>query len=290
MDSNKPLDNTTGGQAVAPVAVLEPPNTTAAVALAEALDSQAHSKGPGPDGGDDGDDKPLWYLAYGSNLNSNVFRGRRGIRPLDAKPVLAPGLQLVFDLPGVPYLEPRFANCRVLPSASTSVVASGPGNAAPLQEKQRQHCGSDSRPDRGAGADAQPEKKSVSLPGAVSSSDAETELNAAAVHLRHGPWTGTERAMLGVAYLVTPRDFASILASEGGGSSYKMVAVDARVLKASPQSDADAGVEQGDGSDDLFTGEVVRAFTLVAPSEKTRDVPGESSLRYLNLIRGGAKG
>lgn len=52
------------------------------------------------------------YLAYGSNLASATFRGRRGIRPLRAIPVHVPALELVFDLPGVPYIEPAFANVR----------------------------------------------------------------------------------------------------------------------------------------------------------------------------------
>ena len=52
------------------------------------------------------------YLAYGSNLASSVFRGVRGIRPLAAINVLAPEFMLTFDLPGIPYSEPCFANTR----------------------------------------------------------------------------------------------------------------------------------------------------------------------------------
>ncbi|KIJ37507.1 hypothetical protein M422DRAFT_50326 [Sphaerobolus stellatus SS14] len=53
-----------------------------------------------------------WYLAYGSNLSSKVFQGRRGVRPLETRRVLVPGLELVFDLAGLPYWEPAFANLR----------------------------------------------------------------------------------------------------------------------------------------------------------------------------------
>jgi hypothetical protein len=53
-----------------------------------------------------------WYLAYGSNLSSETFRGRRGIRPLAQTNVIVPSLELTFDLPGIPYLEPCFANVR----------------------------------------------------------------------------------------------------------------------------------------------------------------------------------
>ncbi|PNY23212.1 Uncharacterized protein TCAP_06827 [Tolypocladium capitatum] len=50
------------------------------------------------------------YLAYGSNLSAETFLGARGIRPLSQVNVSVPTLRLTFDLPGVPYLEPCFAN------------------------------------------------------------------------------------------------------------------------------------------------------------------------------------
>ncbi|KFA76004.1 hypothetical protein S40288_00337 [Stachybotrys chartarum IBT 40288] len=60
------------------------------------------------------DDKPTsntqLYLAYGSNLSAETFLGRRGIRPLSAINVSVPTLDLSFDLPGLPYWEPCFAN------------------------------------------------------------------------------------------------------------------------------------------------------------------------------------
>ena len=52
------------------------------------------------------------YLAYGSNLAAITFLSRRGIRPLSAINVLVPSLALSFDLPGIPYSEPCFANTR----------------------------------------------------------------------------------------------------------------------------------------------------------------------------------
>ncbi|KAH4123619.1 hypothetical protein HBI40_059800 [Parastagonospora nodorum] len=54
--------------------------------------------------------KTVLYLAYGSNLCNETFRGVRGIRPLSQTNVLVPSLRLTFDLPGVPYKEPCFAN------------------------------------------------------------------------------------------------------------------------------------------------------------------------------------
>ncbi|KAF2759208.1 hypothetical protein EJ05DRAFT_499627 [Pseudovirgaria hyperparasitica] len=50
------------------------------------------------------------YLAYGSNLASSTFRGTRNIHPLSSTNVLVPSLKLTFDLPGLPYAEPCFAN------------------------------------------------------------------------------------------------------------------------------------------------------------------------------------
>jgi hypothetical protein len=50
------------------------------------------------------------YLAYGSNLSNETFRGNRGIKPLSQINVQVPSLRLTFDLPGLPYAEPCFAN------------------------------------------------------------------------------------------------------------------------------------------------------------------------------------
>ncbi|KAI7198557.1 hypothetical protein KC316_g11445 [Hortaea werneckii] len=50
------------------------------------------------------------YLAYGSNLSNETFRGNRGIKPLSQINVQVPSLRLTFDLPGIPYAEPCFAN------------------------------------------------------------------------------------------------------------------------------------------------------------------------------------
>jgi len=56
------------------------------------------------------EDKTVLYLAYGSNLSAETFRGMRGIRPLSAVNVHVPSLTLTFDLAGIAYLEPCFAN------------------------------------------------------------------------------------------------------------------------------------------------------------------------------------
>ncbi|RPA95834.1 hypothetical protein L873DRAFT_1579608, partial [Choiromyces venosus 120613-1] len=53
------------------------------------------------------------YLAYGSNLASATLTSSRKIHPLRITPVRVPGLTLTFNLPGIPYLEPCFANVRL---------------------------------------------------------------------------------------------------------------------------------------------------------------------------------
>lgn len=52
------------------------------------------------------------YLGYGSNLSAETFLGKRNIKPLSQVNVVVPSISLVFDLPGIPYTEPCFANSR----------------------------------------------------------------------------------------------------------------------------------------------------------------------------------
>lgn len=56
----------------------------------------------------------IFYLAYGSNMNDAVLRGRRQINPIRSFPCRVPGWTLVFNTPGLPYREPSFAS--ILPS------------------------------------------------------------------------------------------------------------------------------------------------------------------------------
>ncbi|KAF8451532.1 hypothetical protein BGX38DRAFT_1080161, partial [Terfezia claveryi] len=71
--------------------------------------------------------KTIYYLAYGSNLSASIFKDRRGIKPLSATNVLCPGQVLVFDLDGIPYWEPCFANIREYISELEQLLASGSG-------------------------------------------------------------------------------------------------------------------------------------------------------------------
>ena len=56
------------------------------------------------------EERTVLYLAYGSNLCNETFRGRRNIKPISQTNVQVPELRLTFDLPGIAYSEPCFAN------------------------------------------------------------------------------------------------------------------------------------------------------------------------------------
>ncbi|KAI5857884.1 hypothetical protein BZA05DRAFT_385155 [Tricharina praecox] len=146
----------------------------------------------------------IYYLAYGSNLCAETFRGRRQIRPVSAHNVRVPTLALSFDLPGIAYLEPCFANVVVVETA-------GEGRTL------------------------------LTPPGG---------------------------GLIGVVYEVTPEDFATIIATEGGGAAYQDFVVEAFKI---------------DG------GEKLAVHTLLAPQEEERSSHAQPSRRYLDLIRAGAK-
>ncbi|MCJ1481237.1 hypothetical protein MMC06_001394 [Schaereria dolodes] len=77
------------------------------------------------EGGPENPDTVL-YLAYGSNLCAKTFQGKRGIRPIAQVNVVVPELVMTFDLPGLPYVEPCFANTkyRKQPSVATTPESS----------------------------------------------------------------------------------------------------------------------------------------------------------------------
>ncbi|KAF2854611.1 hypothetical protein T440DRAFT_387236 [Plenodomus tracheiphilus IPT5] len=167
------------------------------------------------------------YLAYGSNLCNETFRGVRGIRPLSQVNVLVPSLRLTFDLPGIPYSEPCFANtARRDPDAP---------NDDDGYHKNRWHKG-----------------------------------------------------LVGVVYEVTRRDYAHIIATEGGGSAYSDILVDCHVL---PAADTVPSVPDC---------RPFKAHTLFAPLLDDHEKPSKDritrpdpsyaqpSARYLKLITDGA--
>ncbi|RPA85023.1 hypothetical protein BJ508DRAFT_412419 [Ascobolus immersus RN42] len=200
------------------------------------------------------------YLAYGSNLASSTFRGRRQIKPLSAHVVYVPSLKLVFDLPGIPYLEPRFANVAVVDEEGVEVVSTGDAKVdetkplldTPTKEKTLAELKEDDN---------------VSAEGT--------------------------KGLYGVVYYVTPEDYAKIVATEGGGTSYADVMVDCVVLPKSELAPSEAKVDATDPANpDFHEGEkiIIKAHTLLAPKSKTRQVTpqGHPSPRYLGLLTSGA--
>jgi len=112
--------------------------------------------------------KTYLYLAYGSNLCYETFQKSRGIKPLANINVQVPTLRLTFDLPGVPYLEPCFANS---------------GIRDPIKDDPIRKPNDKYNKDR---------------------------------------W---HKGLIGVVYEVTASDYAHIIATEGGGASYKDILV-----------------------------------------------------------------
>ena len=82
----------------------------------------------------------LFYLAYGSNLCAETFQGKRGIRPLSAINVVVPQLVMTFDLAGLPYAEPCFANTKyrhISDPSATSVSEKTPLLFTPTSEHNK---------------------------------------------------------------------------------------------------------------------------------------------------------
>jgi len=141
-------------------------------------------------------EETVLYLAYGSNLASETFRGVRNIKPLSQIAVLVPELRLTFDLPGVPYAEPCFAGTQYRdPDA--------------IEERDVESADDDSLMDG--------EYMSEKLPLMVET----REIRSSDLHRNR--W---HRPLVGVVYEVTLADYAIIIATEGGGRGYVDVVVD----------------------------------------------------------------
>lgn len=137
------------------------------------------------------------YLAYGSNLCAETFLGVRGIRPISRIPVSAPTLDLTFDLAGFPYLEPCFANSAPrkipkIPKLPDPINPPKPPKVPPFElPTPASHYKDDDEDDDATGPQG-------------------------------AKWT---KGLIGVVYEVTPDDYTTILATEGGGASYADILV-----------------------------------------------------------------
>lgn len=246
----------------------------------------------------DGADKregTVLYLAYGSNMAASTFQGRRGIKPLSAVPVSAPTLRLTFDLPGLPYREPCFANTAV--------------RKLPKVPKKPDIPDIPDVPDVPLPVPQPPSTGPINPP-------AETTKSTKAKS-RRPIWSGP---LYGVVYEVTAEDYAQIIATEGGGASYQEVVVPcfaeqprmgvperpiqpptaflAKTLWAPQLPDEDDKVENKDDDDDDPTwkdrlrrkwDDMVNAVLLFSAGRMRPDPEyAQPSARYLGLLTTGA--
>lgn len=133
------------------------------------------------------------YLAYGSNLSSETFLGRRGIRPISSIAVQAPSIRLTFDLPGIAYKEPCFANIAPRKVPKPPKLPPGVPDVPDVPDIPKP-------PPYGGGFPSPPRTQSRGDP----------------------EW---QRGLIGVVYEVTPDDYATIIQTEGGGASYQDILV-----------------------------------------------------------------
>lgn len=193
-------------------------------------------------------EKVIFYLAYGSNLAAETFLGRRGIRPLSSVNVAVPSLRLRFDLPGIPYAEPCFAN---------------------------------SGPRQGSDRDTPEDSEDADDMTLMLDHD---QLESQEYHKDR--W---HKPMVGVVYGLTPQDYAHVIATEGGGTSYKDVEIPCYPL------DPEDKTVPAEPRTTPF-----KAHTLYAPPRSGKENKdgrvhrpdpsyAQPSARYLKLIRDGAR-
>lgn len=193
----------------------------------------------------------VFYLAYGSNLCYETFQGKRGIRPLAQVNVLVPELVLTFDMSGLPYLEPCFANTKYRIQKSggseTATIDNTSFHSSAAQSPSKYHK------------------------------------------------TRWQKGLIGVVYEVTTADYAKIIATEGGGSSYNDILVTCYELPPNSPTVPDS-------LDTVLNLPSLKAHTLYCPTfprghpalshrgRVSRPDPNyaQASARYLNLITTGA--
>jgi hypothetical protein len=243
--------------------------------------------------------KTVLYLAYGSNLSAETFLGVRKVRPISQVNVSCPGLRLTFDLPGVPYREPCFANTalRKLPKLPDPPKLPPGTPDLPYPPKPPHNT------DNIHGGDAD-EVEGKTYPG-------------------DPVWNN---GLIGVVYEVTQEDYAHIVATEGGGASYTDILVPCLPLPARmgvpekpdyPQlpkpflahtlfaprvpsvpgggeghKGKDAGDDEerdGDGNGGWWEKMPTWIKKLLLPVTRPEEDYAQPSARYLKLIRDGAR-
>lgn len=244
------------------------------------------------------------YLAYGSNLSAETFLGARGIKPLGQTNVKAPLFTLTFDLAGIPYQEPSFANV-------TPLKIPKPKKPLPLPLPPP--------PELPPGIPGDPTNPPP-LPWASTGYKDDNDGGATAI-TKTPTWT---KGLYGVVYEVTREDYATIIRTEGGGSAYRDVLTPcvplppdfripekpspvpelprpflAHTLYAPriPGGDDDDNDDDNDGidghgdddDDDDWKSRLHRRLAKLAlPVRRPDPTYAQPSARYLQLIRDGA--
>jgi hypothetical protein len=227
----------------------------------------------GNDGGRQYGDRPasgtVLYLAYGSNLCAETFLGVRGIKPISQVNVSVPTLRLTFDLPGIPYGEPCFAN------VDWRKIPKNP-KVPPVPKL--------------------PPTPPIDIPNPP-------------VESRHSakpyaPWDGWNGELIGVVYEVTKEDYSHIIQTEGGGASYKEIAVPCIPLPAKigiPEKGPLPDLPRPFSARTLFapylpTSELPKDprerkwwYKFITPPHRPSQDYAQASARYLKLIRDGAR-
>lgn len=152
------------------------------------------------------------YLAYGSNLCAQTFLGQRGIRPVSSVNVSAPSLRLTFDLPGIPYQEPCFANTALRKVPKHPPIPDPPGKVPDL-----------------------PHPPPYTFPPKSEEAEQVSRRDRSPTALRNGVHQNMDtnaygdpewdKGLIGVVYEVTPEDYAEIIKTEGGGTAYQDILV-----------------------------------------------------------------
>lgn len=200
----------------------------------------------------------VFYLAYGSNLCFETFQEKRGIRPLAHVNVLVPELVLTFNLSGLPYLEPCFANTKYRTPDSS-----------PRQKSEQSEI--------------------------ATTDDTHLQSSSAAQLSSRYHKTRWQKGLVGVVYEVTTADYAKIIATEGGGSSYNDILVTCYELPPNISTVPDQ-------PETILILPSLKAHTLYCPTfppghrklchsgHASRPDPNyaQASARYLNLITAGA--
>ncbi|KAJ0120522.1 hypothetical protein J7T55_015251 [Diaporthe amygdali] len=152
------------------------------------------------------------YLAYGSNLCAQTFLGQRGIRPISAINVSAPSLRLTFDLAGIPYTEPCFANTALRKIPKHPPIPDPPGQVPELPHPPPYRF-----PPKANEHERMSQEDQIMTP---IPSGVHKDVNKNA----HGDpeW---DKGLIGVVYEVTPEDYAMIVKTEGGGAAYQDILV-----------------------------------------------------------------